>query len=367
MNIFGRIICLQASLLLGACNLTVVNNGGGVVTSESGSIDCGETCVVQHNTRTPTIEVLHAQPDEANGYEFLYWIGPCTETDLNQPTCSVPVGATSGNKNVKAIFAKNDGIAVSPFSAKYYSGIRLVASEEVPVPSIKYVWSDFNGIESYDFNATWEGYIDVAQDSKTIDIEFSLSWSDVVLTIDDVVVSQWSNEPQTIPYEFTRGRHSIKIQYANNWHTTNFKVAFKDNPKYTISEMASTLPSLVDGSTNVVYVGSYEALNLKNDIHVSLAGLAGPVFLFFTSYNAVNWVIDNPDNLQIVGVGYNSYMPATTVETQGSVPFYEISDFQVENGWSDAALPRNDIRTMIGRSPNTVRTNYSWDNVTFTN
>lgn len=366
MKIFGRILCLQASLLLGACNLTVVNNGGGIVTSESGSIACGETCVVQRNTKTPVTEVLHAEPDAANGYEFLYWIGPCLETDLSQPTCSVPVGATSGNKTVNAIFVKSDGYAISPFSAKYYSGIRLVASEQVPVPSIKYEWSDFKGIDSYNFNATWEGYIDVAQDSKTINIEFSLSWSDVVLTIDGVVVSEWSNDRRTIPHEFTRGRHSIKIQYANNWHTTNFKVAFKDNEKYTVAEMASTLPALVDDSTRVIYVGGYQANNLQNNIHVSLEGVTGPVFLFFTSFNAVNWVIDNPGNIQIVGVGYNSYMPATTIESVGNVPAYEISDFQFENGWSDAALPIHDIRTMIGRSPDTVRTNNSWDNVVLT-
>ena len=52
------------ALLISACKLTVVNEGGGVVTSASGHIDCGEVCIVNssaiENNVPPFVEELIA-------------------------------------------------------------------------------------------------------------------------------------------------------------------------------------------------------------------------------------------------------------------------------------------------------------------
>ena len=94
------------ALLISACKLTVVNEGGGVVTSASGHIDCGEVCIVNssaiENNVPPFVEELIAIPEE--GFEFAGWQGACTGTE----TCLVKVTHFSGNKQVSAFFRPVD-------------------------------------------------------------------------------------------------------------------------------------------------------------------------------------------------------------------------------------------------------------------
>ncbi|MBA54451.1 MAG: hypothetical protein CMK89_08355 [Pseudomonadales bacterium] len=102
MPIFKLFSLSCLAVLITACNLTVVNEGGGVVQSGSGLIDCGETCKVSstllENNNPPFEETLFATPDE--GYEFVGWEGACSGTQ----TCTVRVTHFSGNKKVIAHF-----------------------------------------------------------------------------------------------------------------------------------------------------------------------------------------------------------------------------------------------------------------------
>ena len=83
------------ALLLTGCNLTVVNEGGGTVTSNDNLINCGEVCKAEYNQATQV--TLTATPEP--GYRFLFWKGcePATER-----SCSLTAG--SSNKTVKANF-----------------------------------------------------------------------------------------------------------------------------------------------------------------------------------------------------------------------------------------------------------------------
>ncbi len=92
-------LLILAPLILSACKLTVINEGGGTVTSASGTILCGSLCSASYNDSTT--EMLTAVPDD--GYRFTGWENGCTGTD----TCSVTISRTSGNKSVKAVF-QND-------------------------------------------------------------------------------------------------------------------------------------------------------------------------------------------------------------------------------------------------------------------
>jgi len=87
------------------CNLTVINEGGGIVTSVSGSIDCGEECSASYDT-TAT-ETLEATPD--SGFTFVGWEGACTGT----AACQVTIGQYTGNKKVTAKFARENDATVA--------------------------------------------------------------------------------------------------------------------------------------------------------------------------------------------------------------------------------------------------------------
>lgn len=339
-----------ATAALCACNLKVVNSGGGSVASESGTINCGAICTFSHNGTTAVTEVLTATPDAAEGYRFDRWTGPCLEADLTQPICSVSVSAYSGNKTVQALFSKSAGYEVGSFHAEYFNKGVYVASAEVQWPAINYIYSDFHGIKSEDFGAVWTGTIEVFEDSKAIDLNFDVSWSDVALTIDGFSVAAWSNDTKTIRRTFAKGVHDIRIEYNNNWHTTGFNVSFSDNPEYNSSELAQLIGIGFPNDVKVVYLGGYESGHLHNDVVVSLAGVTGRVFLFLATYNAANWIIENPDNVEIVGVGYNSYDPESSIVVAEGVKTYEITNLPYS--YDSVSNANQVIAGIIGRSSN---------------
>lgn len=83
---------------------TVNNGGGGVITSTSGTIDCGEDCEEDYDKST--IVILTATPD--SGYRFWGWTGDCSGDD----SCAVSLNRISGDKKVTAVFRKNDFVPI---------------------------------------------------------------------------------------------------------------------------------------------------------------------------------------------------------------------------------------------------------------
>ena len=238
---------------------------------------------------------------------------------------------------------------VGPFNAAYYSGTTLVTTESVARPSINYSYSDFHGIDSQNFHAIWTGNIEVFDAPKTIDINFEVSWSDVSLLVDGVNIASWSNSNRSFSHEFSPGVHVITIEYYNHWHTTGFDVSFTTNTMYSKDEAKSLIAPQIDNNTKVVYVGCYESADLYNNSTVTLNGTAGKVFLFLSSYSAVNWVINNPNNVAITGIAYSSYSAVSTVTADNAIPTFEIAGFAY--GYSDFSAPSADITYLIGRSP----------------
>lgn len=101
-------------VLLAGCNITVINEGGGTVTSGSGLIDCGTQCTASY--AVTATEVLTAIPDD--GFAFAGWTGACTGLD----ECSIAIGQYSGNKTVTAVFVPVYRLQVSPvFQGRIYS------------------------------------------------------------------------------------------------------------------------------------------------------------------------------------------------------------------------------------------------------
>jgi len=98
-----KIWLLIAILSVSACKLTVTNEGGGIVTSDKGAINCGTQCEVDSSDFNGSASgassiVLTATPDQ--GYEFTGWAGACS----GQSTCTIGLTGTSGDKQVTATF-----------------------------------------------------------------------------------------------------------------------------------------------------------------------------------------------------------------------------------------------------------------------
>ena len=238
-------------------------------------------------------------------------------------------------------------LSVGPFTASYYDNATFVASESVGRPSINYSYSNFHAIDSLNFHAIWSGNIAVNA-PKVIDINFDVSWSDVSLTIDGVNISSWSNSNRVIQHEFSPGVHEIVIEYFNHWHTTGFNVSFTTNAMYTKTESVSLIAPLVDTNTQIIYVGAYESGDLHNNSTVTLESTASNVFLFLSSYDSMNWVIDNPHGINITGIAYSSYSTVSSVTADMNIPTFEISGLAY--GYSDFSAPTADISYLIGRA-----------------
>lgn len=93
-----------------AVTLTVVNSGGGVITSNDGVINCGDNCVAEYSSVLAQNITLSADPDE--GYQFNGWSGACEGKD----TCNISFDTLediSLDAVFKAVVLKDEIIGLS--------------------------------------------------------------------------------------------------------------------------------------------------------------------------------------------------------------------------------------------------------------
>ena len=220
------------------------------------------------------------------------------------------------------------------------------ASEESATKvAIKYAWSDFRGIDSYDFYATWKFRVTANTADRAINLNFDMSWSSATVKVDGVTISTITNSNLILPHLFTVGVHEVEIAYVNNWHTTNFNVSWTDNARLTVPQGTAVITPLIDADTKIVYVGVYRSEAFYNDVTVLLQAQTKPVLLVMSSYHAINWLISNPSNVSIKGIVYGAYSPGSTVTAHFSVPKFEIATMP----YSDSGTPPSIVTTLAGR------------------
>lgn len=199
-------------------------------------------------------------------------------------------------------------IPVNAFRAFYFNDKNpkdVVHTEMVDHPGFNY--ADPNGaygIDPYDFGAYYIGYLDFSEPASR-EINVDLSWADCRVIIDGKVVYASKEVPGTRApgvyshdssgsslFEFSPGRHKVEIEFVNNWHTIGFNVAFLEPyVAYTHEELISELKKTQNAE--YWYAGVYESEDVGNDIHVTLKPSQKPVFLFLSSFNAVDWVFSD--------------------------------------------------------------------------
>lgn len=277
------------------------------------------------------------------------------------------------------------GLVVGSFEANYYfeddgkepgkgtDGSNPIISAEhrltetVKRPSINYSWSKFHDIDAYNFYGTWEGEIDVPEDGHAFNVNFDVSWSDVQFYVNGELISEWENSQKSIPMELAKGTHKVNIELHNHWHTAGFNVSFTDYIRLDDRSELRSIASTDFEATEALYAGVYEASSsgpddVYNEIRLTLPETSSGLVLYLGSYHAINWVISNPGEVEIVGVILSSYAPGSTISTFSGVsdfPVYELPHFS-GNYKSSVGF-----ESLIGKEFDYVFTDYSTSAVVY--
>ncbi len=203
--------------------------------------------------------------------------------------------------------------------------------------------------------------------AQTIYANFDLSWADVRLSIDDELVDSWSNDNRTIPLNLSSGTHSIKIEFTNHWHTVGFNASFQQRGRYSSDQATPIITPLISEDTLILFAGAYESSDLQNRLTIELGELQKPVFIFISSYHALNLSIENPFDIPIVGVAYASLNSESSLYTdENTMANSEI--FALENlsydfeNFDDVS---RQIRFITGRKPDLMNGAYSTERIIF--
>lgn len=193
---------------------------------------------------------------------------------------------------------------------------KAIATEEVKKASVQYIYNDFKGIPSEDFGAFYIG--EFYFEAGNYDFNIAKSWSDVRVYIDGKLV--YLNDGFKVTKAMTKGKHTIEIEYLNNWHTTNFAFSFNPSKSDKNELPVSALVQDYWGTADFVDINIYEPDSFKNEIQLTLDNYDKPIVLFLRSYNTVNWVINNPHQVKIDKVILGSYYTTSTVESSTGTP-----------------------------------------------
>lgn len=207
----------------------------------------------------------------------------------------------------------NKKIPKNKYIAYYFCDDNFIGTEIVDIISINYASSVFLNIPSNRFRAIWETNIEPSKGSQSKVLSASVSWSDVKVFLDDNLLEKWSRNDKEIPITFSKASHRLRVEYANHSHTVNFSASFASYPKINMDEASQVILPLIKGEAKAVYIGAYESKNLQNRVVVTIPKIKSPIVLFLSSYDVVNWKIENPSKTKIAGVFFSSHEKSSSV------------------------------------------------------
>lgn len=342
---------LKLVFLLVCLHLSFIMNAYGTVhkcvESDGTIIFQNYPCATQENQKN---DIYH-QPPKTNLAETqkpktgTAWINPLENTrsdDLKDVKIST----------FKAYYyTENDGENPGKGNDGTIKGLKtkLQFTENVKRPSLNFIYSDFHGINSYNFYGVWAGTIHVSGEGHSAKAHFDVSKGDVSLYVNDDLVEKWRDDSKIVQFNLKKGSNKIRVELHNHWHTTSFNVSFTDYQKLDKSAASEIFEGIDFNTTKAVYIGTNGAStnNLGenyNEILVTLSKSTAPVFIFLNSYRAVNWVINNPHNVKIVGVALQGRSPGSTVAMKSSAPIYELQASR--NAYKNS----HSIREFIGKN-----------------
>ncbi len=228
---------------------------------------------------------------------------------------------SNGLKKVKSswgdyLISDKAQIPTGKFKAVYFDSRepkKIIFSEVVDRVAINYIYDQFHKIDSGHFGGYWVGYLEFDRDEKMA-INLSFSNSKIRVIVDGYEVYK-GRRGGVIPFNFSKGKHKIEIEYLNGWHTTELNVKIFPFIEFlTINEIKEKLDKIDMKNVDFWYVGVYESRAKDSSITLKIKKSQKPVILLLQSYSAVNWKIENPKKTNIKRVVLNSSSPIATVE-----------------------------------------------------
>ncbi|SFV52049.1 hypothetical protein MNB_SV-6-1344 [hydrothermal vent metagenome] len=256
---------------------------------------------------------------------------------------------TGGLKKAKSTWGKylnpKGDIPIGKYRAFYidtHNPKTVVATEIVEDIAVNYPYKEFHGIDSANFGGYWVGKLKFSKDTqKSIYVSQSNSTTRVI--IDGYVVYD-KKQRGGVDYNFTKGTHTIEVEFINRWHTTTLSVKVMDRvTRLKKDEIIDRLSRHVTDDTIFDYVGVYESDNKNNTIELKLEKSDKPTVLLLQSHRAVTWDIDNSNGVDIAAIVINSSRLES--EVRGDIDGVEVlySQRRVGNGYR-SGLPANNKR-----------------------
>ncbi len=204
---------------------------------------------------------------------------------------------------------------LNAFKAFYFNTkapTKLIASAQVASVDIEYAWEKGPGftIVSEDFGGYWIGDFTLLKDEEMV-IDVSQSWSETRMIIDGYLVYKGGSNA-SINVRLPKGRHTLEVEYVNNWHTVGFSASIRTLTEVPKNITANEIKGI--DHNEVWYVGVYESGAADKTIRlVPKKSNTVSKILFLSSYDAVKWDASLLKNAGVTAIIYNSYDPGAQV------------------------------------------------------
>jgi len=250
-------------------------------------------------------------------------------------------------------------IPTDGYKASYFEDGKFVASEIVDSIDIRYKNNNFKDIHGDQFNAIWERIIQVKKDKDFL-LSSGNSWSVIRIYIDGILFTEWRDRQRKVPIHLSKGSHTFKLEYYNNWESVGFHASFKEYPGLVLSDKNKTLKKLIRGKATTVYLETYSPQDKSNRIFVKMGRSKYPVILFLSSYEGARWKIENPYHIPIKAVVLHSFSFGSEVSVRGSMAkVFNIQKFPSNYSRGGLGRQASTIEKITGVAPSFVFQEYS--------
>lgn len=180
---------------------------------------------------------------------------------------------------------------------------QIIYQETVPNIAINYAYNQFHNLDSEKFMGLWIGRKTFAQDTP-VSLQFDLSWAQLKILVDGKTIFNQRHgengkpQKQKLDYVFTKGEHTIEVQYINHWHTTNFAMNFINYPQVNVrQEIADTIRQR---QYDVIQAEVYESENLDGHLSVQVPHTNRSSALLLSSHRKVFWDVQASPQLALI-------------------------------------------------------------------
>ncbi len=238
---------------------------------------------------------------------------------------------------------------------------QFVLEEMVERVALNYFEKDFNNIDAEQIYGVWESEIVVESDTSTIFAGFDFNYADITFTLNDKVIARMERKcVMQIPLVLDKGVHPFKVEWHNHRFVAEFNVSFNNYESISVAE--GPIGDSYDSSEyEVVYAQVFDSSSLDFSLPITLPETNKRIILVLNSTRAVNWVVLNPNNIEIEKVLFNSHRPQSSiigVDDNKIIHVHDLSSFDGEIGAQ--------INSLTGLNISYSRYAYSPSEIVFT-